>query len=168
MLPTSENTAYTGATPVKSADLGDIQACIVGHKHAVLPVPFAPGAWQRDGANATLSGSTGQWSFTGASTLTASIDRPFGTRITTIEWTYLHGLSATLTMRLRRRKLDGTAAETVAPSAGSETDSNGSSVETNVVTYNHVMAAGYLYWLQFDSPDAAPLFFGAVMNCDRL
>lgn len=34
LLPTARNSTYGAATPVKSADLNDIQDCIIGLKHA--------------------------------------------------------------------------------------------------------------------------------------
>lgn len=44
-LPTSRNTNYEpDVTPVKAADLNDIQDCIVGAKHGPIDTPFLPHA----------------------------------------------------------------------------------------------------------------------------
>ncbi len=72
MLPTSINTTYTPNTPVLSADLNDIQACIVGPKHPLLTrrIPATAGVpISSSGAPAAGSYSAavvGPWKATGA------------------------------------------------------------------------------------------------------
>lgn len=47
-LPLTRNTTYTPASPVKSADLNDIQDAIIGGKHGALEMVLGAAGWQPD------------------------------------------------------------------------------------------------------------------------
>lgn len=46
-LPSSRNTSYSASSPIKSADLNDVQDCIVAGKHGIkyLSIPAALARW---------------------------------------------------------------------------------------------------------------------------
>lgn len=171
-LPSSRNTTYVpGVSQVKSADLNAIQDCIIGVKHPEIERGYAAAAWQTDGTNGIKNNVGGAWTVggTGVESFTTGLPEiPAGDRITTVGWSYSRGGAGTVTMRLRRRKSDGSAPEAITPSAGSETDSTGAAIETNVVTYNHTVAAGYFYYLTFATDNVAQSFLGAAVKHDRL
>lgn len=162
-LPVSIPTTYTPGSPVLSADLNAIMACIVGAKHPALPHGISAAEWApKVPANGTLG--AGQWTGSGAVTLVAGLSFvPAGDRITTVNYAYNVNSSSGITLSLRRRKMDGTAEETLFTT----TDATGSTFEQNSQTYNHTVASGYVYYLQADLA-AGAILLGAVATTDCL
>jgi hypothetical protein len=80
-LPTSRNTTYTPASPIKSNDLNAIQDCIIGAKHGdvVLSLPGCAAA-----ASANVSVSGGKASSTGAANIQIAIPMLQGCRLKSV------------------------------------------------------------------------------------
>lgn len=89
-LPISRNTTYTPASPVKSADLNDLQDCIVGNKHGVRTLTVLGDAFNPDGGTFAGFGSTGRnvWTFAGPPNdrVSAWVPLHAGDRILTVTW----------------------------------------------------------------------------------
>lgn len=166
-LPTSREETATSANPVKSAVINAIQDAIIGGKHAEIEIGIAACAFVGSGIAAL---GAVQLNFSGAATVFAPITAPVGDRITTIKWGYVVGASATLTWSLRRRLVDGSAAEeTITPVSGSTSDNTAGGFESSTVTYNHQIAAGYVYVVYFSmSGTGNSNLFGASVKRDRL
>jgi hypothetical protein len=166
MLPTSRDLTINPGDEIPGALLNKLQDCVVGPKHPELERNLGAAAF---GGGAASSFSVGQLNYSGASLDTCPLSLPVGDRITTITWGYIVGAGNTVTMRLMRRKTDGTAGqEAIAPTAGTTTDNTGATFETNVVTYNHIITTGYAYWLQFEVTNNAGNLFGATVKHDNL
>lgn len=166
-LPSSREETATSANPVKAAVINAIQDACIGWKHVEIKTtyPATRFVWS---AGFTISNGA-QINSTAAGSAYCGLDVVVGDRITTVKWGYIVGASGSITMKLCRRILDGSAAvEVITPFSGTTLDNTGTTFETNTVTYNHTVVDGYVYFLQVDVTNNASNLFGAVVGEDRL
>jgi len=120
---------------------GGLYSIYLKDRAVELEYTLGPAGWvAKVPASATLG--AGEWTITNT-TMVGSLFLPVGALITTTNWSY-NPNNASLDMSLRRRKLDGTAEETLF----TFNDSTGAVVEQSVQTYNSIVASGYSYYLQ--------------------
>ena len=105
MLPLSRNTTYTPASPVKSADLNDVQDMIIGAKHGSITMGIDPCGGQAHGANADLNTSKVTWS--GVDTWETPLLLPAGTRLTEIKAFISRDSGTAIILGLTERVLAG-------------------------------------------------------------
>jgi hypothetical protein len=162
-LPDSRNETATPASPVKSATINDLQDCIIGRRHGELTYPIpAYGGFALHSGSYTVNRDI---SFPGgAGSVTHSLHYlPVGTVITTVAWEYNRAGAGTVTLKLRRRPIGGGAAADVQSLA----DATGAAIETTTETYNHAIAVGFYYWLEFVADNIAHILFGAMLKAKK-
>ena len=163
-LPTSRNRTYATDSPIRSADLNDLQDCIVGvkHKELTLALPFFGGKV----ASGTPSYS-GAGNVTGINSTVLAVPLPVGTRIKQITYTYNRGGSGNVQFDFSRRTGDGVGANFV--NVSTSTISSGTGFTTAVHSaINHTILAGWSYWIIASSSDAANVLALADIAFDRL
>lgn len=164
-LPTSRNTTYAADSPIKSADLNDLQDTVVGMKVPLHYLHLPAAAWQaRAGGGAVLGDHV--WTFSGVSELVCPLVLPVGTVIASIVWSYNRGGAGTITRRGRGRNiLTGAAA---ADWFAAVADATGAAIEnvTDTPAYTTLTDLGYQLSLAVDN--AAHVFYGAVVGISRL
>jgi len=162
-LPASRDLTINPADPIPSAVINKLQDCVVAQKHPAQPRTLGPSSWHpKVPGSATLG--AGEWTINNT-TMVGDLDWiPVGDRIVNANWSYNPG-GVSLDMSLRRRKLDGTAEETLF----SFTDSTGSAVEQSLQAYNHTVVAGYSYYLQaIGNAAGGQKLLGATVTTDCL
>jgi hypothetical protein len=169
-LPTSRSITINDRDPIPASILNLLQDTIIGAKHPELELEYAhsmftfASGWVNNNSGATLAAtSPGAVAYCG-------LELPVGDRLITVKWGYEIFAAGTFQMRLYRQKLDGSALpELITPASGTTSDSvvaaNG---KTNIVTYNHVIADDYTYFLQVDASAATIFLFGAIVRHDNL
>jgi hypothetical protein len=166
-LPTSRDITINDGDPIPAWIINKLEDQVIGSKHPELKRGYVATrfAWS---SGFTISNGA-QINSTAAAAAYCGIDIPVGDRITTIKWGYIVGTGGQITMSLRRRLVDGSAAdEVITPFSGTTVDNSGTTFETNTVTYNHVVADGYVYFLQINVTNNASNFFGAIVAHDNL
>lgn len=162
---------YTQATgqPVTPALVNALQDCIIGAKHPSLPYAIGALNFQMvTGGTATLDQENDLWTFGAVSKLVAPLRVPIGTRIHQLTWYYNRGNAGTVTLALKRR--DNTAAHAAVGAAIDSVADNATpnAWQNNVRTPDHVIAAGFTYWLFVQCDNVANIFGGVIINPDRL
>lgn len=163
-VPASVSTA---GAQVKSADLNALQDGLFQSQHGFMPLTF-PGCAFAQGVNFTVSDGR-RLDFSAAAVVYAPLLLPVGTRILNTEWSYLVGAAGSVATQVIRGKLDTTdALNNLAPVVGVDGDAtNGGVTEANVISYNHTVAAGYLYFLRFECTNNASRLYGCTVWVDR-
>jgi hypothetical protein len=171
-LPSSRNRTYAADSPVRSADLNDLQDCIVDGKHGDRTLIFGAAAFNVQTAVANWATATvpqrdeGQWSFAAAAAgrIVAPVILPVGTRIRTVTWHFdKNSQAAALTMYLRKRT--GTTTTDLSTTADVSSGANPTSV---TVTPNYTMEALYQVWLEVFAGNANHVFLRAELVIDKL
>lgn len=165
LLPNSRNTNYGANSPVKSADLNDIQDCIVSHKHAEEEhVILAPG-WLPDGFSIGAGTYNGAIWISPAAGLTLRAALPFlrpGERITQCKFTYGRQNAGNVVYELI--EVDYATATSTTIATATDNASGMGDVTKLLAAINHAVAAGKGYVLHV-SFDAAAGAAGAYLRC---
>lgn len=168
MLPGSRNTTYGADAPVKSADLNDIQDCIIGNKHPELEICLFATDFSAEGLGTRNVNQAGYVTMTvggGNDRLFAPVRVPVGKRITTCEVFYDGAADgATLTPKLRKQILS-TAAQADVVAGAADT---GNGVESQVLTANHTVLAGNAYFVEVLVNSGVHRVHGAKVKFDAL
>jgi len=175
-LPTSRNRTYAATSPIRSADLNDMQDCIVAYKHGSLQLPLSAAAFQPNalangdyaaGTVPLLTTATTRWLFTHTTTsgqrgLGASVPLPAGTRITSVKFLYTRG-GGTLVFEVFK------ALAGVASSLGSASDNSSSGVTTITISgINYTIETDATVTVMFAGGSTSDAFGGAIVTYDRL
>lgn len=165
-LPYSRTLTINPTDPIPSALLNELEDQIIGAKIPELPRHLGSQKWSLvTGGTATFDGPNDQWSFGAVSQLVCALDLDQVTRITSVTWVYNRANLGNVTLKLRRR--DTTVARAAAADVASIVDNATNGWQNNVQVYNHIVAAGFSYFLQLQCDNAAHLFGGALLKRDR-
>lgn len=166
-LPWRRKRNYVPGSQLFSADLNALQDGLYQRAHGFLPLTF-PGAAFAQGANITVADGR-NIQFSAAGVAYCALPLPINTRILQTEWSYLVGAAGSVTMRVVRGKLDASdALANLVPVVGSDGDATDAGAqESNVLSYNHTIAAGYLYFLRFECTNNASRLYGCTVWVDR-
>jgi hypothetical protein len=171
-LPTSRNRTYAADSPVRSADLNDLQDCIISSKHTDRTLVFGASAFNVQTAVANWAAGTvpqrdeGEWSFAAAAAgrIVAPVILPVGTRIRTVTWHFdKNSQAAALTMYLRKRT--GTTTTDLTTTADV---SSGAAPTSVAVTPNYTVEALYQVWLEVFAGSVSHVFIRADVVVDKL
>lgn len=150
LLPTARNTTYGAASQIKSADLNDIQDCIVGNKHPPLELLVPASKAVPDvNANGTYNASCFWSAFAGAGLVHIPIEVPVGKRIVSVEQFYsINGTGNPLVPKFRRRQLLTGAVTLDVVAGASDNTGAAAAIESQVLTANHVVVSGFEYFME--------------------
>jgi hypothetical protein len=153
MLPTSRNTTYAPGSQVKSADLTDIQDCIIGRKHGDLVFNISP-LGGHNGSGSAGIGATGgaggadtDYYVVGAGSSSewfVSIPLVVGDRIKTMTFWHQRGGGA-MKFDLRKKVLATGADESVA----SVSVAAGTTYTSSTLAVNYTLVATEGYYLRW-------------------
>lgn len=135
-LPTSRNTTYGSTSPVLSADLNDLQDCIIGGKHGSIIRKITAAAAQPATA-------VGTWSFDGLGWIPSALGSIWiplpvfgGEKITQVRVPVACGSGDQFFLEVRRLDSAAQTNAAVTPLAGSTQTSSGSTGATETLTVN--------------------------------
>lgn len=166
-LPTSRNTTYTAGSQVKSADLDDIQDCIISAKHGDVIRNVSPfsGQVQTAGGFVSVGGTAGYMVSTASAILSVSLPLTVGERIKTVSYLLFGDGAADVTVKVV--SMDATMTGTQIGTLTTTNQAASWSVLTIDVTDTTVAANGSVF-IEF-SANATGLRVGSISyTCDRL
>jgi hypothetical protein len=167
MLPTSRNRTYNPDSPVRSADLNDLQDAIVETKHPLILIPLGASCWRQKAGGAGVEGDM-QWTFTSTTELVCDLELQPGTLIASVTWSYDRGGVGTFTRRGRRREMmtPGAAADWLA--AVADSSSSGVANPVDAPAFVTQDGEGLQLSIEFTFTHPANVFYGAVLGVSRL
>jgi hypothetical protein len=168
-LPDTREETVTSASQIRASLLNLIQDMVVGRRHAEMEFPLDASSFVST-VGATFAGggdesvvSDLRWEFhnPGSYVRHPMHYLPPGTTLTTIEWTHDAGPDG-MTFFLGRRPKSGAVHEVIqGPDAAV-----GVGKASTIITYNHVMAAGYWYYVFARGFDGGKLY-GATLKAKK-